>query len=239
MSKHYASCERDDWMSPPDAIERVVAVRPIALDPCAPVDPANWHGRYNINGEGVFRLPYEIAKDMASGLKIDWAKITYGVDGLVFVNPPYGGRRRVIDAWIEKCAAESARGAEIIGLVPASTGSNWFRILWQTADAICFVKGRLGFIQPATGRPAPQLRLFDGGEDVATTDDKATFWSAMPYWGNDVERFHEAFDGYGEVVEPRGRKGRAEKLLGKVASLIAEFDSDMVEEPDRCEQVGR
>lgn len=41
----------------------------------------------------------------------------------LWLNPPFGD----IGSFAEKCAAESAKGARILMLVPASIGSNWFR----------------------------------------------------------------------------------------------------------------
>lgn len=43
--------------------------------------------------------------------------------GLLWLNPPFGR----IKPWAKKCAEESERGAQILMLVPASVGSNWFR----------------------------------------------------------------------------------------------------------------
>lgn len=165
--KFYASSERDDWMTPPSIIARVQSFREIMLDPCAPSCRSNWFAHSNSN---------------KAGLSINWSMLRGGV---VFVNPPYGGRRRQIDAWIQKCAQEAGRGVEIIALVPAATGSLWFNIIWGSASAICFVKGRIGFVNPDTG-------------DCA---DKATFWSAMPYWGDNVDEFSREFSGLGQVVE--------------------------------------
>lgn len=230
MSKHYALCERDDWMSPAELMALVRLVRLIAFDPCSPMDRFNWHADYGCNGE-VGVVPWCATPDAygGNGLKAEWAKIASIVGGLVYVNPPYGGRRRIIDAWIEKCATESVLGAEVVGCVPASTGANWFRKIWETADAICFPYGRLSFVKPEVKRPAPQLRLFDAGEDVkADEDNSATFWSSIPYWGGDVDRFYEAFGEYGHIVEPRSRSGEARRVLGRVAALIAEVDADLV-----------
>jgi DNA N-6-adenine-methyltransferase Dam len=42
--------------------------------------------------------------------------------GLLWLNPPFGS----IAPWAAKCAYESRRGANILLLVPASVGSNWF-----------------------------------------------------------------------------------------------------------------
>jgi len=55
-------------------------------------------------------------------LSFDWAKLRIDGDWM-WLNPPFSD----IAPWAEKCAAESARGAKILMLTPASIGSNWFR----------------------------------------------------------------------------------------------------------------
>lgn len=52
-------------------------------------------------------------------LQEDWHTLPRG---LLWLNPPFGS----IAPWAEKCALEAQRGAEILFLVPASVGANWF-----------------------------------------------------------------------------------------------------------------
>lgn len=52
-------------------------------------------------------------------LKQQWHKIP----GWLWLNPPFGS----IEIWASKCAAESALGAKILFLTPASIGSSWFQ----------------------------------------------------------------------------------------------------------------
>ncbi|HEY8944342.1 MAG TPA: DNA N-6-adenine-methyltransferase [Polyangiaceae bacterium] len=49
----------------------------------------------------------------------DWHQL----DGWLFLNPPLGD----IAPWAKKCAVEAAKGARILFLTPASSGSNWFQ----------------------------------------------------------------------------------------------------------------
>lgn len=44
------------------------------------------------------------------------------IPGLAFLNPPFG----TIAPWAAKCREESALGARIAFLVPASVGANWY-----------------------------------------------------------------------------------------------------------------
>lgn len=53
-------------------------------------------------------------------LKQEWLG---NASGWLWLNPPFGD----IGSFAEKCAIESAKGARILMLVPASIGSNWFR----------------------------------------------------------------------------------------------------------------
>jgi len=214
---------------------RVREVRDIDFDPCAPLAIRDWHSPYGCNGE-ISYLPWhpfdiDFVEQEADGRLVDWKKAAGS--GLAYFNPPYGGRKKVIDGWIDKCVAEAARGTEIVGCVPASTGARWFRGIWGTAQAICFPYGRLSFIKPAVKRPAPQLRLFDEAEDVATDDDNsATFWSAVPYWGPSLDRFRSAFNGYGQIVEPSGSEWRVAELRRRLASIVAEIDGGLLEQQD-------
>lgn len=69
--------------------------------------------------------------------------VWHGKGGNVWLNPPYGD----IGPWAEKCAIESAAGAKIFMLVPASIGSNWY----------------MDFVEPYAYVLAPSPRLsFDG-----------------------------------------------------------------------------
>jgi hypothetical protein len=62
--------------------------------------------------------------------------------GLLWLNPEYSE----IAPWAERCAREGRKGANIIMLVPASVGANWFRDhVAGTAD-VSLLLGRLTFV---------------------------------------------------------------------------------------------
>lgn len=61
--------------------------------------------------------------------------------GLLFLNPPFGG----IAPWARKCAVESASGAKIALLVPASVGSVWFRDHVAPHADTYLLNGRISF----------------------------------------------------------------------------------------------
>lgn len=61
--------------------------------------------------------------------------------GWLWLNPPYGN----IGAWAKKCAEESAAGAKILFLVPASVGADWYRQYVHPNAEVRFLNGRLAF----------------------------------------------------------------------------------------------
>lgn len=66
----------------------------------------------------------------------EWHKL----NGLLWLNPPYAN----ITPWARKCAQEAKLGAEILLLVPASIGANWY---WDWVEPVAQVYsvGRMVF----------------------------------------------------------------------------------------------
>lgn len=108
---------KDEWLTPKYIID---ALGSFDLDPCSPInrpwDTAKKH--------------YTIEDD---GLSQDW-------DGKrVFMNPPYGNQT---GKWLKKLS-EHGNG---IALIFARTETKmFFDCIWNKADAIMFLKGRLRF----------------------------------------------------------------------------------------------
>lgn len=124
VHEHFGSPRSVVWLTPPAVIE---ALGPFDLDPCAAVgQPWATAARH-----------YTIADD---GLNKPWA-------GLVWCNPPFGSG---IDQWLDRLA-DHGNG---LALVPARTEARWFdRGVWDKADAVLFVHGRLRF-HHVDGTPA-------------------------------------------------------------------------------------
>jgi len=123
-----------DWQTPPEVIERVIAVLgAIDLDPCS-----NSHDDPNVPAAKHFT-------EEDDGLAQEWR-------GRVYMNPPYG---RVIGKWVEKLVEEfeAGRVTQAIALVPARTDTRWFKRF--RAFPRCFVQGRLKFVGAAAGAPFP------------------------------------------------------------------------------------
>lgn len=94
----------------------------IGLDPCTEPD----------NPTGADRF-YTIDDD---GLSQPWDAST------IYVNPPYGKAR---EPWVEACIAAGSEGRRVALLIPAHTDTRVFHRIFETANAVCFIKGRVKF----------------------------------------------------------------------------------------------
>lgn len=104
------------WLTPPYIIDALGA---FDLDPCAAIGQP-WPSA---------KKHYTIEDD---GLSQDWA-------GRVYMNPPYGTQT---SKWLKKLS-EHGNG---IALIFARTETRmFFDYIWDKADAILFLKGRLSF----------------------------------------------------------------------------------------------
>lgn len=70
---------------------------------------------------------------------VSWVALLDG--GWGWLNPPFGR----IAPWAAKCAEESARGAKIAMLVPASVGSEWFAEHVDMKALVRPIRPRLSF----------------------------------------------------------------------------------------------
>lgn len=105
-----------EWLTPP---ELVIKLGEFDLDPCTPINPPFTHAKTNFNVND-------------DGLKKNWF-------GRVYMNPPYG---KGMDKWIEKLKMHGNG----IALIFARTETKcFFNHIWDDADAILFVKGRIKF----------------------------------------------------------------------------------------------
>jgi hypothetical protein len=117
------------------------------------------------------------------GLALSW-KVKLG--SIVFCNPPYSETRK----WIEKADVEHAQHlSEIFLLVAARTET----IAMQASKArfVCFWKGRITFVDPATKKPPTDANGKPAG---------AMFPSCVLYYGIREARFREVFEPFGKVV---------------------------------------
>lgn len=132
---------KDEWLTPPEIIK---ALGEFDLDPCSPVnrpwDTAKNH--FNIND---------------NGLMMDWG-------GRVWCNPPYG---KYTEMFLEKAVMHG----NCIALTFARTETKmFFKYVWDRADAVLFIKGRLSFYH-VTGEKggsagAPSVLIAYGKENA-------------------------------------------------------------------------
>ncbi len=115
-SHHSSKMLNDEWLTPPEIIQ---ALGEFDLDPCSPID-----------------RPWDTAKNHYSkndnGLDCIWF-------GRIWCNPPYG---KETWKWLRKLSNDGNG----IALIYARTETdNFFKYVWEKADAILFIKGRLHF----------------------------------------------------------------------------------------------
>ena len=118
MNTSFERCENTkvEWLTPPNL---VLKLGEFDLDPCSPIDAPFLHAKNN----------FTIIDD---GLSKDWF-------GRVYLNPPYG---RGMELWLEKLKFHGNG----IALIFARTETKcFFEHIWNDADAILFVKGRIRF----------------------------------------------------------------------------------------------
>lgn len=115
---------KDEWLTPPEIIK---ALGEFDLDPCSPID-----------------RPWNTAKKhhtfLDNGLMQNW-------EGRVWMNPPYGKDTLY---WLNKL---SGHGNGIALIFARTETSTFFSEVWNKADSILFIKGRLTFYN-VDGTPA-------------------------------------------------------------------------------------
>lgn len=111
----------DEWYTPPEIFDALGLT--FDLDPCSP-GPHHW---------APARKVYTKADD---GISRDWS-------GLVFVNPPFGGRHGHVP-WLTKFLAHGNG----IAIVRAYTSADWFHDhVARLAETLLFPRGKTKFIR--------------------------------------------------------------------------------------------
>jgi DNA N-6-adenine-methyltransferase (Dam) len=130
-----------EWLTPPELVKKLGN---FDLDPCSPVNAPFLHARTNFTIED-------------NGLAKDWF-------GRVYLNPPYG---KGMELWLEKLK----KHGNGISLIFARTETKcFFDHIWNDADAVLFVKGRIRFYHVSGvqgGTPgAPSVFIAYGRENA-------------------------------------------------------------------------
>lgn len=132
---------KDEWLTPPEIIR---ALGEFDLDPCSPIN-----------------RPWETAREhyteQDNGMEKTWF-------GRVFCNPPY----KEAASWLARCADHG----NAIAMVFARTETKmFFDCVWNTADAVLFIKGRITFLNVDGSKPkwtsgGPSCLVAFGGGNV-------------------------------------------------------------------------
>jgi hypothetical protein len=125
MAEHENSIgASDDWHTPASLLDPIGLT--YDLDPCAPLD----RSFYFVKAHKIFTM-------VDDGLRQRW-------DGLVFVNPPFGGRCGHLP-WLRKFF-DHCNG---VAICRAYTSSWWFHeVVLPRAEVLCFPKGKTKFVRP-------------------------------------------------------------------------------------------
>ena len=149
---HSAAALSDTWLTPPEILR---ALGKFDLDPCAAPDPKPWS-----TAEHHYTLPTD-------GLTTPWF-------GRVWCNPPYS---RATGTWLHRLADHGQGTA----LVFARTETSWFiDTVWERADAVLFIHGRLHFHHADGSRAkhnagAPSCLVAYGASDAAILAQEERF----------------------------------------------------------------
>lgn len=111
----------DEWYTPLEIFQALNTE--FDLDPCSP-SPTHW-----VPAQSVFTKEHD-------GLSRDWW-------GLVFMNPPFGGRNGHVP-WLRKFF-EHGNG---IAIVTARTSAGWFHDWTPKAETMVFPRGKTKFVRP-------------------------------------------------------------------------------------------
>lgn len=126
------SSAKDDWETPAWLFGLLDAEFNFTLDAAA--NPANTKcARYWTQEDDGLAQPWE---------------------GQVWCNPPYS---RGVGVWIAKAAAEAAKGATVVLLLPARTDTRWFHDHVLGTAEVRLVKGRLKFGGAESAAPFPSM----------------------------------------------------------------------------------
>lgn len=202
MSAHITlSSQRHDWRTPGWFLELVRNVGPIVCDPAsAPTNPT---------GAEAFFAPPDAEEPAPGWLGACGLSGVWPDQGLNYINPRYGpflsgpvapsrvvwrqsretGGRRPIGIGTGWAARIAAHEGEALALVPARTGSRWWRTLrawcdWCVLWSSPVYGARINFIDPETGEVARGSNL-----------DSSVF-----YRGPRRRRFRAVFAPHGELI---------------------------------------
>ncbi len=180
---------RDDWRTPPEILDVVREFGPIGLDAATSKDnPLDAQVFYTETKDPSIAFSKMHPRNLLDGLRGPWVGVQPFPEQFVWCNPPYSKA----GAWIEKAELEAKEGAEVLMFIASRTGTRYWGPAWRST-AICFVEGRVTFLDASTGLPAVDAK----GKPMP-----APFDSALVYWGRRQGRFRRVFSQLGQVIYP-------------------------------------
>lgn len=155
----------NEWYTPPQYIESArIVMGGIDLDP-ASSEKAN---------QTVQATKYYTKEN--SGLEHEWA-------GSVWMNPPYAQPLITEFCNMLDLSVNNGSVSQAVALVNNATETGWFHTLIRNADAVCFPKGRIKFID------------MNGNPSGAPLQGQA-----IVYFGPKAKEFKSEFEKYGRVL---------------------------------------
>jgi len=137
-----------EWATPPEIFHPLNEEFGFTLDPCAT--------------DANTKVPALYITERGNGLTQPWAPHR------VFMNPPYG---RELYAWTRKAREEAAKGALVVGLLPASTDLAWWHDDVVGHAEVRYLRGRVRFLTDgpyrASGFFASVIVIWRGSGDAA------------------------------------------------------------------------
>lgn len=137
MNKALFTSNNQKWETPIDLFNKLDTVFHFNIDLCAEDSTAKCN---------LYYTPY------IDSLARDWCGLNY------WMNPPYG--REQIE-WITKASRDShLYDSTIVCLIPARPDTKvWQDIIFPTAKAVCFLRGRLKFGNSKDAAPFPSALI--------------------------------------------------------------------------------
>ena len=124
---------KDNWQTPKDLFDKLDLEFAFDFDVCA--DKSNYQ-------------TFVYFDEKIDALTISWNYKTE--PAVVWMNPPYS--RGNIDKFCKKAYDESQKGCTVVGLLPGDCSTKWFHEYVMRADEIRFLKRRVRFVDPDTGK---------------------------------------------------------------------------------------
>ena len=177
---------RDDFCTPPEALEPVLACGEIVLDPCSGPDSMVPARRALFEGS----KPHGLAADWEAIVRAELALKPVRIGRpLVFVNFPYADT----EAWIRKILSYvggekrlTALLFDVIALHPVRSETDiWQDLIAPQADLVCFRRRRISFWLDGVPMKNPRHA------------------SQYTYWGDNAQLFYESFEKHGRVMRLR------------------------------------